>query len=132
MRYVKEELFFANSGEPFTVSIRKTEEDTIEQEQATTKSILSLVLNSYQPMQGEILNFRQTNSLNKVLDTFEDEPDEDGYFVFDEQEIENSKMVLEWTLPKSTPGIRRHQQKIYDLIGEAPSKKPEADGESED
>ena len=124
MRYLPDELFTADSGEPFKVFDDPNDKSKFTEQ--TNSSFLLLVLRSFNPTQGKTLEMEGIRNLNKALETLDGES-ENGYFALEDAHWQVVKQVVNWWMPLMTGGFMRQAPVMADLLDNLPEELPKDD-----
>ena len=92
----------------------------------TTGLYIYLVMESYQPMQGFVIKPSDMRLFNKVLDILDGEPQQDGYWAFEDAGFGQLKAVIENVAPVVTL-LSRYTPEIEDKLNAARDKLPKDD-----
>ena len=120
MKYLKEEPLLNRKGVQLSI-------DTPEGKKGLTTGLyIYLVMESYQPMQGFVIKPADMRLFNKVLDILDGEPQQDGYWAFEDAEFGQLKAVIENVAPMVTL-LSRYTPEIEDKLLAAKDKLPKDD-----
>lgn len=115
MRYIAEGPFVNHQGKPITLQgdVNGTSEH------ATIGWVLNMLMSNvsgYQP----VLNIPEYRIFNKVMDTLEQGPDDEGFYSFEDEHFKLLEKICLQLAPKL---IFRHSPSVEDLLTQAPTHK---------
>ena len=88
LKYIREDQFMNVKGEPYR--IRDIDGNETE---ASTKDVLRLLIEVYQPSQELTLQMTDLRKYNKILDVLETGPQEEGHLRFEDNDFELLKKL---------------------------------------
>jgi len=120
MKYLKEAPLLNRKGEQINIETPEGKKPL------TTGLYIYLVMESYQPMQGFVVKPASMRVFNEILNILDNEPQENGYWVFENASFELIKNIIENVAPFITL-LSRYTPDIQDTLNAALDKKEEKD-----
>jgi len=119
MRYLKDKEFKTALHTPFKMQNPKGSFGETK-ERATISDVIHWLLSSYQPSprDGFVLNIQEIRRLNRIIDTLEREPNDDGFYMMEDVDWQTAKRVASEMAVILTP---RNAPIIEDIFDEMPT-----------
>jgi hypothetical protein len=124
MRYLVDDMFLAETGNPFKLIVS----EGVAPVDSTTTDLLLTIINSFQPAQGQILSLDEIRKMNEAAKMFEKKHGVSNRFhygghgsVGDLYTLEDAhwsvlKKICEWRMPVMGSGWTRSAPTMIDLL----------------
>lgn len=125
MRYLKEEPFLDIEGKPLTIRAKEVN-GAAQIVEETRGSLFKLILAGYQPTQEFHLSPEEQRLLNRVIDTFEKQPAQEGHFAVEDADWGVMQRVVNHAAPMLVGKLTRLSPVIVDMVKDMPKELPSA------
>lgn len=120
MKYLKEEPFVSVRGGSYGLTIQQDDGTFEEIEKATVGQTVKMNLDTWLPRPDQILTIGELRTLNRALDILTEDPQEDGYYRFEDPDFALLRKVVAWQSPlimvRNAPGLDDYLAAAVDTL----------------